>query len=990
MLVAVATLLTATALGEVNVWLIPHAHCDVGWLQTFDDLGRLNVSRILDTVTKSLLEDETRRFAWSEVAFFQYWWVRQSAATQTAFKGLVARGQMEFVDGGWSQHDMGCTDYDGMFNNMETGHLFLRDTFAPLDVRPRVGWSVDPFGISATQAVFYSLMGMDSYVYTRINQKTISEMQADRTLEFAWEASSSLGTEDTVLMSHVLESYYCSPGNFRFDSTSVPTPTTADGFAKLAAELTAIAIQRSAWFQTSNVLIPWGCDYMFQDAPKVYLPSEQVMSLMNANTTTSGVSVRYGTPSEYMNTIRNEKKTAWPIARTYPGAVPGAVETNGDFFPYTPSPGKDGSWSGYLTSRPLLKRLSRVAHTDMYVAERLAALAAKPVVNNTKMLVSRRGMGIVQHHDAITGSPCSAEEGCVSDQDSGEHDVLESYERMCTAASAAAGEVAAEELRITPTTQYDFGNRLLDGRNATLVVTNPVASQRTEVVEVKIPICAVAVTETSGAAVVSQVGSDLTVSDGSIYYFTLRMMVSLAPWETKSYNVNPCVAAQRCKGWRGGAVCYATDASTSRRAMHEEVRRLDRDQGSCPALAAVDVGDREQRAAVLASCAAGGDPTPPPPPPPVVSIENDFIKLTVNVSTGPIEIVDKTTGTVHPFKHELLVYRDTGNAYTFQPDDDATPVLGDNGAQTFAVAVGVVFSEVRMKLNNQHKVWYRVWHSQDADVAGRVEVGYRVGVLDQGTALSSRFTTAVDNARVLYSESNGYEVQRRAADLSFPNKNCSIPANFFPSQMSFFIKDHATQLSVAVDRSRAVASLRAGEAELLLHRRNIEDVSVILDDVTRNTHHTWVSIGRTNQTNRLRQQMKLRMAHPISLLFASKPVNVNAGLPSLPDNIHLQSLKLDSNGTVLLRLMHVYAKGEDPELSVSTDVNLLPFLESSGRSVLSVVEMCASGMVPLSSVHRPSWQNDTKGGTAKEEVLVDPTRIVMVPFAVRTFSVTLG
>ena len=41
----------------------------------------------------------------------------------------VSEGRIEFVDNGWSQHDMGCTTYDSMLNNWVEGHLWLKQRF---------------------------------------------------------------------------------------------------------------------------------------------------------------------------------------------------------------------------------------------------------------------------------------------------------------------------------------------------------------------------------------------------------------------------------------------------------------------------------------------------------------------------------------------------------------------------------------------------------------------------------------------------------------------------------------------------------------------------------------------------------------------------------------------------------------------------------------------------------------------------------------------
>ena len=58
----------------------------------------------------------------------------------------------------WSQHDMGCTTLDSMVSNWEVGHQWLLSTFGE-SAQPKIGWSLDPFGMSGSQAVIQSLMG---------------------------------------------------------------------------------------------------------------------------------------------------------------------------------------------------------------------------------------------------------------------------------------------------------------------------------------------------------------------------------------------------------------------------------------------------------------------------------------------------------------------------------------------------------------------------------------------------------------------------------------------------------------------------------------------------------------------------------------------------------------------------------------------------------------------------------------------------------------
>ena len=58
----------------VQLFLLPHTHADVGWLELPEALARMNVSRILSGVVGNLANDTSgrRRFVWDEM-YFLHW-----------------------------------------------------------------------------------------------------------------------------------------------------------------------------------------------------------------------------------------------------------------------------------------------------------------------------------------------------------------------------------------------------------------------------------------------------------------------------------------------------------------------------------------------------------------------------------------------------------------------------------------------------------------------------------------------------------------------------------------------------------------------------------------------------------------------------------------------------------------------------------------------------------------------------------------------------
>ena len=58
----------------LHVHIIPHSHCDPGWLDTFERYYQKDVSHILSGVLTQLWADRNRRFIWAEISFFKRWW----------------------------------------------------------------------------------------------------------------------------------------------------------------------------------------------------------------------------------------------------------------------------------------------------------------------------------------------------------------------------------------------------------------------------------------------------------------------------------------------------------------------------------------------------------------------------------------------------------------------------------------------------------------------------------------------------------------------------------------------------------------------------------------------------------------------------------------------------------------------------------------------------------------------------------------------------
>jgi alpha-mannosidase len=93
-------------------------------------------------------------------------------------------------------HDEAGTHYVDMIDQTTLGHRFLKDTFG---VTPTVGWQIDPFGHSATQAALLSAeVGFTGLYFARIDWEDSVQRILTHDLEFIWRASPSLGAAAQV------------------------------------------------------------------------------------------------------------------------------------------------------------------------------------------------------------------------------------------------------------------------------------------------------------------------------------------------------------------------------------------------------------------------------------------------------------------------------------------------------------------------------------------------------------------------------------------------------------------------------------------------------------------------------------------------------------------------------------------------------------------------------------------------------------------------
>ena len=94
------------------------------------------------------------------------WFYELSEERKDQVRSLVTNGQLEIASAGWSMHDEACPSYQDMINNHMLGHEFALKEFG---VKSRIGWQIDPFGHSNTNARIFADMGFDAWFFGRMD-----------------------------------------------------------------------------------------------------------------------------------------------------------------------------------------------------------------------------------------------------------------------------------------------------------------------------------------------------------------------------------------------------------------------------------------------------------------------------------------------------------------------------------------------------------------------------------------------------------------------------------------------------------------------------------------------------------------------------------------------------------------------------------------------------------------------------------------------------
>ncbi|KAE9549642.1 hypothetical protein FO519_007149 [Halicephalobus sp. NKZ332] len=921
--------------------MITHTHDDLGWIITVDEYySRLKpkmlpvgVESIYNTVLIELERDPSKRFSFAETGFLTRWVESHDEYDNARLKKLIENGQIELIGGGWVQPDEAASHYVELIDQYTLGLRILNESYGECG-RPKVAWQIDPFGHSREHANIAVGIGYEALFFARLHYLEHDKRVQNRTLEFVWDTSDDF-KKNQILTGQFYQGNYAPPPGYCFDALCADDPIVTSpklqGFnidSKVDGLIDFVKAQVKAQ-RHRNVMLLMGGDFQYSNANQVFINMDKLITVANARSNETKIVFKYSTPSCYVKSLSD--------------AGPRLLQRTGDTFPHATA--NHSYWTGYFTSKPVMKGLVRSSSNFLQLVRSLDALVLfQNNENSANIEKLERAVALTQHHDAVTGTS--------------KENVTRDYER-----------------------------RLLDGWSSNQVVLQRTLQRLSNVpANVTFPKQFICLLSNESICPLTKIVKKvaLTVYNGHShtvktvlripYYYDIvnvkgpkgeniefELKKSFIPKDQLTSNDSAPYELQfpveiPALGFKTFFVSREkknTDrTTTSFERVRDDLRIFQRKR--------VTNNRREIPSPVFGNSSE-------------TKITNNIIELTFDAFGRLRKFTNLKENYTHELTQEFLYYESmnksffldqASGAYIFRPKGEAKRLEANISIE---VSSGKFIQEVRQIVNPWISQVIRLFADKDF-----VEFDWIVGpILKEeqnpiGKEVISRYAVkSIKNAGYFYTDSNGRQmierIRNQAPYYEF-EKTEPISGNYYPIPTRIQISDDSTQLTVLTDRSQGGTSLVDGQVELMLHRRMYQDdnfgVEESLDEpgvdgrglVARGKH--WL-ILEAKKDQKKHRQLALELFHqpvvtfsPIKSTsnFRSSVITEFTGIQkSLPENIHLLTLKQISKNSVLLRLEHFLQNGEDLSLAQPVVVDLDQIF--STLDVIAVEELLLAGNI---------------------------------------------
>jgi len=896
----------------LRVIVMPHSHTDPGWLKTMEGYFATSTKNIINNMVNKLTEHRNMTFILTEMSFLHMWWEGAPPELRGKLRALLAEGRLEVPTGGWVMTDEANVELFSMVDQLVEGHAFLRQE---LGVKPTASWSVDSFGHGGTFPHLLARSGIDNMVIMRVHFAWKEHLARHQAGEFLfkqpWEAD---GRQAPLCHNFPYDIYSikhsCGPHpqtclgfDFRhvegeYTEFSAAYSPIDQGNLQVRAELLLEQYGRTGSLLPHNVvLVPLGDDFRYNlpdEFDQQYKNYMMLMEFINSRPEYHA-KVTFGTLSDYFREVR-ARQTKF-------------ATLTGDFFVYSDifSEGQPAYWSGYFSTRPHLKLLSRQLAARLRGAEILYTLATETARRGGEsalplavlssqydsLVEARRHLGLFQHHDAITGTSKAF--------------VMQDYEGKLAAGLDTAQrltEVAAQFLLQRDQASLDLSRPLrhllwrgegrehlstLDLHTAaahTLVLYNSLAEEREEVVSLRTNSASVCVRDEEGNLIDAMVAPHFNSSAPQLDFglFDVWFRATLPPLALTTYTVTFC----------------------------------DR------------TGSEFAQSRTKVYCMRCPDTTSPGPytlhtlPAGTVKLENHVYTLLFDPVTRLLtSVTNKLSGRSLPVHLEFASYPSAAfrsGAYLFSVDRSAAaetgPPFGEREVADLVIVSGPVFAQVTV-------VWRVLGEGGVSTLAHTVRLQHTAGpqgeaiqlesLVDFGpppnmrdTELVLRLRSGLATGRRFYTDKSGLGFIRREW-----REAAGLEGSMYPVTSAAFLQGNNTRVSLLVTHAMGAASVEEGSMEVMLDRRTTYDDARGMGegvlDSRATMHRMWLLVEPRDPAaptgpalpalSPLATVLGRQQEHPVTALHATSPntlgLRPSLGLLTspLPCDCHLLNLR---------------------------------------------------------------------------------------------------
>ncbi|CAF1071518.1 unnamed protein product [Rotaria sordida] len=687
-----------------------------------------------------------------------------------------------------------------------------------------------------------------------------------------------------------------------------------------------------------------GQDFTYQNANEWFKNLDKLIKYVNEQQANgSDVNVFYSTPSCYLYALNK-------INRTWSSKID-------DFFPYAIAPHLVRT--GFYTSRPTLKRYERYSNNILQVTRQLNAFSNVNMRNSIFPL--NEAMGIVQHHDAISGT----EKQHVAD------DYVQRLSQGIDAAlivmNNAYAKLLPKENQSLPITLHylcQLSNiseclPIEKQDRFTLTLWNPTVQSITSFVRVPV---------TNDYTIIDPIGqilpSELLSIPTTIKNIPGRM--SIAQTELLFKAILPPL----------GFNTYYFQIKTEKRVQSK-----------------VEVTFNEE-----------------------CKLENQFVRVDFDNQGNLLQITNYQSNISVSFSNQGLYwyhsYPNGSGAYVFRPlTSNAQPISNIRNITC-----------TKSKSVQSALIIFNEWGSEEVSIfdgSSTVEFEWTVGPIPIddyiGKEVIIRYDTDIGSTSKYYTDANGREVLERIRNYR-PTWNYTVfenvSGNYYPINSRIWIKDQQRQFTVLTDRSHGGGSISDGSIEIMIHRRipNSDPSSAMTEPlnetafgkglVVRGKHLVIIDtpnnsalIHRTNAQQFYMQPISTFALTNISYAHYSTNYRQTwSGLAdTMPLNLHLLTLDQLSSKQYLVRVEHYFELHEDEIYSQPIQIDLQKLLNSLGK-IIDVIELTLAGNMPLSDMKRLNWtttENESSHWKGIEQISSKDTIITLNPMQIRTFQITM-